>query len=302
MILTVSLNPVLQKTIVFSSFREGQVNRSSKYRFDASGKGVNVSRVLAQLGEKFVHITPAGGVFRDFFFSLLEKDGIRFESVESGADIRCCTTVLNKEKGTTTEIVEEAKPVSGDTEPAIRELFLSKLPLADAVILSGARAAGFSSEIFPFMVREARIQKKFVCLDIRGEDLKNALTYSPDIVKPNLPEFFETFFDGEHPDTTLTQGQCSVIKAKMNSLSNRYKTKIVLTNGAEEIFCSCPGKDFRTLRPGPVSAFNTTGCGDAFAAGFVSSFLRTKKIENALNEGVRCAALNAVHVRPGVVS
>ncbi len=77
MVLVVCLNPTLQKTLVFSSLREGEVNRTPTYYLDASGKGVNVARVLGQLGIESVHLTHAGGMFREVFITLAEQDGLR---------------------------------------------------------------------------------------------------------------------------------------------------------------------------------------------------------------------------------
>ena len=62
--LTICLNPVLQKTIVLPHLYEDEVNRSREYYFDAAGKGIFVSKVLMQLGEKAVHLTQAGGRFQ----------------------------------------------------------------------------------------------------------------------------------------------------------------------------------------------------------------------------------------------
>jgi fructose-1-phosphate kinase PfkB-like protein len=73
----------LQKTLVLKNLQENEVNRSSGYYFDASGKGINVSRVLLQLGEPVVHLTQAGGVNKRHFLSLAQKAGILYQGVES---------------------------------------------------------------------------------------------------------------------------------------------------------------------------------------------------------------------------
>ena len=71
MILTLCLNPVLQKTIVFSmNLEKNCVNRAKSHLFDVSGKGVNVSRVLTQLGIPVLHITQIGGDFSNLFKKL----------------------------------------------------------------------------------------------------------------------------------------------------------------------------------------------------------------------------------------
>ena len=95
MILTVCLNPTLQKTLCFPSVTQGEVNRTDNHRLDASGKGINVSRVLTQLGKTAVHLTQLGGELRPLFLSLCKKDKLlgslgTVEWVESKSPIRFC--------------------------------------------------------------------------------------------------------------------------------------------------------------------------------------------------------------------
>lgn len=108
-ILVVCLNPTFQKTLLFDHFQENEVNRSSMYRQDASGKGINVARIITQLGGKAMHLTHLGGARKDEMISLINKDKIELYYIEAESEIRTCTTIINKEKNTTTELVEEAK-------------------------------------------------------------------------------------------------------------------------------------------------------------------------------------------------
>src|ERR1700690_2095126 len=114
--LAVCLNPTLQKTLVFSSVRSGDVNRCLKSRLDASGEGVNVARVLVQLGETCTHLTHAGGQFRRTFINLAQQSGVSLQAIDSKSDIRFCTTMIELESDTTTELIETSERVSESTE------------------------------------------------------------------------------------------------------------------------------------------------------------------------------------------
>lgn len=92
--LTISLNPTLQKTLVFRDVKLNEVNRCTEQFLDVSGKGINVSRVLLQLNEAVNHLTPVGGRDRELFLSLAAQDGIQCYTVDSGIDIRWCYTVI----------------------------------------------------------------------------------------------------------------------------------------------------------------------------------------------------------------
>ena len=196
-ILAVCLNPTLQKTLRFSSIISNTVNRTADHRLDASGKGINVTRVLTQLGKKAVHLTQLGGVLRPLFLSLCGQDELSVEWVESESPIRFCYTLLTKSDNSVTELIEESEKVAAGTEERLLERFDSLLGDASldlkSLVISGTKAAGFSDEAIPLMTRKAKEKGLRVILDVKGKDLTESLRYGPDIVKPNLFEFAATF-------------------------------------------------------------------------------------------------------------
>jgi len=194
--LTVCLNPTLQKTLRFSSIFPGTVNRTGSHRLDASGKGINVTRVLTQLGKKAVHLTQLGGVMRPLFLSLCGQDDCSVQWVESGSQIRFCYTLLSDTDGAVTELVEESEAVNAGTEERLLEKFdeiLARDTDLKWLIISGTKAAGFSGMVIPAMTQRAKEKGLKVILDIKGKDLSGSLKYEPDIVKPNLFEFAADF-------------------------------------------------------------------------------------------------------------
>jgi 1-phosphofructokinase/tagatose 6-phosphate kinase len=96
--LAVCMNPTLQKTLVFSGLLPDSVNRTEEYRLDASGKGINVCRVLTQLGKEACHLTQLGGALRPLFLELCERDGLRVEWVESSSPYVFATPLSTKNK------------------------------------------------------------------------------------------------------------------------------------------------------------------------------------------------------------
>jgi len=297
--LSICLHPVLQKTIVLPCLRENKVNRSGEYYFDASGKGVNVCRVLTQLKEHVLHLTQAGGRNRELFLHMLALEKIPVKWVDSFSEIRFCYTLFTKEHHTSTEIVEEAVPVGPGTEKQIMNTFLEHLPLSHTIIISGTKAAGFSDRLYPHMVREAKKAGKLVVLDFRGDDLKNSLQYSPDIIKPNRDEFIATFFpeQGAIPDNTVEALEKKIMN-KMMSLQRQYNVITVLTNGSKPVLYY-ESNTIARICPPKITPLNTTGCGDAFTAGFASEFRRSRDITKAVKKGLSCGRKNALTLRPG---
>ncbi len=300
--LTICLNPVLQRTLVLPRLLENEVNRSGEYYLDASGKGLNVTRVLAQLGERAVHLTQAGGRNRDLFLSLAERDGLEVRWVESGSEIRFCYTLLSREARTSTEVVEEAEPVAPGTEDAILLAFRELLPRHDAVIFSGTKAAGFSERLFPSMVQEAKRLGLAVILDVRSGDLVNSLPHRPDAIKPNFTEFISTFFPGEEigeheEDAGLTER----VRRKMREIAGEYGCAVVLSRGRRGTLFTAGGGEVEEEPVEPVEPVNTTGSGDAFTAGLASVLLRGGNLREAVRRGHDCGRRNATLLRPGVI-
>jgi fructose-1-phosphate kinase PfkB-like protein len=298
-ILTLCLNPVLQKTIVLPRLQENKVNRSSEYYFNVSGKGVNVSRVLRHLKVDVLHLTQAGGRNRELFLDMCRQDDIPVRWTDSGSEIRFCYTLINREHHTSTEIVEEAAPVAPGTEEKIEELFLSLLPGCCAVIISGSKAAGFSSRLYPGLVKKAKEAGKITILDYRKDDLKNSLAALPDVIKPNYTEFVATFFPGQDSGNWKDKDELdTMVTGKIIQLWKDYGIMTILTNGENRVRYVDGGK-IRSVVPQKIVPVNTIGCGDAFAAGFADVYVRSGDVTEAVHSGLECARKNALSMKPG---
>jgi 1-phosphofructokinase family hexose kinase len=292
--LTICLNPVLQKTLRLEQLVHGAVNRLASHRFDASGKGINVTRVLDQLGERATHLTQLGGRFREQFLALAAEDALEVCWRDSGAEIRFCYTILEARGAVTTEVVEEANRVATGTEQQLDAAFSALLGDATWVTLSGTKAAGFSPELYPRWVAAARAAGKGVLLDLRGADLRESLPASPAVIKPNFDEFVATFLaDRERPSV-------SEVRELMTVIARRHDTAVVLTRGCEETLVATKSEAW-VQGVETVTPVNTTGSGDACAAGIVTVLARGGTLREAVTEGHRCGALNAQLVGPGTI-
>jgi tagatose 6-phosphate kinase len=309
--LSVCLNPALQETVVLERLREDEVNRSSEYRQDASGKGINVTRVLTQLGERATLLTQAGGRSRARFLSLAEQDGLCVTWVDSGSEIRTCTTLLNREQATCTEIVQEAVAVAPATESRVREAYARLLPEHSVVIFSGTKAPGFSDGLYPALVEQAKLVGATVVLDVSGADLRACLEHAPDVVKPNFAEFSATFVtDGmpsEHArDADLEQR----VREQMSAVAGRYGCAVVLTHGTQPTLFVEPGGgepsrsgtgEVMGIAVEPIRPLNSIGSGDAFTAGLARALAHGAELREAVRQGHECGQKNAALIRPGVI-
>jgi len=301
--LSICMNPTLQKTLVFSGLFKDTVNRTGEYRLDASGKGINVSRVLTQLGKNCCHLTQLGGNLRPLFLELCRNDNLRVEWVESNSPIRFCYTLIDRSDSSVSEIVEEAERVGEGTEERFLEAFSVLVEESATLIISGTKAQGFSNSLVPEMVKRAKTAGLRVILDVRGQDLLNSLQYQPDIIKPNLYEFISTFAP-EFISRNAIQGGEGEIREKAGKiwkeLFKKFRGALVLTRGADSVWFSDKAElleyKFESIKP-----VNTIGSGDAFTAGLAAALDEGFSLGEAVKQGVRCGALNAGLLRPGVI-
>jgi fructose-1-phosphate kinase PfkB-like protein len=297
--LAVCLNPTIQKTLVFDGLKLDEVNRAKVVRTDASGKGVNVARVLSQLGAEAIHLTHSGGHDGDWFRSLCAADDVDLRWVDSESDVRFCTTVIDAIAGTATELVEESAPVLAGTEEAILELFDATIGEVEVLIISGTKAPGYSDSVVPEMARRAALRGVLTILDIKGKDLAACLPFRPAVVKPNLAEFLSGLpaggaaGSGEVPLRSLAHATALDWKGK-------FGAELVLTRGGAPIWFEEEGEPVEEAVL-PVRAINPTGSGDAFTAGLAFALSGGASLREAVREGARLGALNAANIKPGSI-
>jgi 1-phosphofructokinase family hexose kinase len=297
-ILAVCLNPTDQRTVRLERLDKGEVNRAVESRLDASGKGVNVGRVLLQLGAEVRHLTHLGPG-RGEFLRLCAADGLEVVWAESDSPIRTCTTLLDPTDGSTTEIIEPTGPVDETCVAAIQAAFTEHLAWADWVVLSGSKAPGYPKDLFADFCREAAAAGKPVAADYRGEELIASLPERPALVKINLVEFCATFLPGLEVSEADDSAALPAARKKLAELSSEGMD-FVITRGAREILCAHQG-EISAIAPRRITPVNTIGSGDAATAGMVFSLASGADLTSAAAEGARCGAANAALLKPGTI-
>ena len=297
--LTVCLNPTLQVTVRLPGLTPGQVNRAVDSRLDASGKGVNVTRILSQLGEDVVHLTHTGGRYQEEFARLASDDDLTIDAVRGSIEIRHCYTLLTKDSNQTTEIVEPGGHATPELERSVLEAFERILPSSHTVIISGSKAPGYSQTLYPEMVRLAREARTRVILDYRGDDLAASLPEHPDLIKINVSEFAQTFLDMSIPEDLPPADLPKGIATRMITL-DEDGISVVLTNGRQPVMFVEDGA-IREITPVQVVPVNTIGAGDSMTAGIAAGLHRGQSLRASIELGLDCARRNVELLRPGVI-
>ena len=259
--------------MVFSGLVKDTVNRTGEYRLDASGKGINVSRLLAGSGRNCRYLTHLGGVLRPLFLELCARDGLRVEWVESSSPLCFCYSLINTAENSVTELVEEAESVGEGTEKRLLEAFSALVPECGTLIISGPRAPGFSDTLIPEMVRQARAAGCRIILDACEQDLLNSLPCGPLIIKSSLYDFVSTFAP-ELVSRDHIRGNEADIKEKIGKiwteLPKEYPCALVLRAGTGSVWYAEKGEPALYCFE-PAEPHNAAGSEDAFTAGLAAA-------------------------------
>ncbi|HSR04591.1 MAG TPA: 1-phosphofructokinase [Proteiniclasticum sp.] len=188
MIITVTLNPAMDKTMILDGIEIGEVNRADSVRNDVGGKGINVSKVLKALGTDSMATGFLGGILEDLFHKELKKLEIedRFTSVEGNT--RTNIKLVDRKNNTNTDINEPGPIISSSELEQFLRVFNEALHEGDLVVLSGGIPQNIPSDIYGTLTRKAKEKGAKVVVDADGEALSHALNEIPYMIKPNEKE------------------------------------------------------------------------------------------------------------------
>ncbi len=187
MIVTVTLNPALDKTVTIDTLKPGGLNRIKSVTVDAGGKGVNVAKMAKVLGVDCVATGFCGG---DGGLELINKlDGleIKHDFVKVNHNTRTNTKVLDDSYGIT-ELNEAGVTVTQAEEDELCEKLLSYLADDTIYVLSGSTHANAKSDYYKKLITLLKEQGAIVFFDADGEAFKNAIAAKPYFIKPNNEE------------------------------------------------------------------------------------------------------------------
>ncbi|MGB7964295.1 MAG: 1-phosphofructokinase [Propionicimonas sp.] len=259
MIVTVTFNPSLDRTMAFPELVRGEVLRADSAFEDPGGKGVNVTRFLTAYGTESVAVLPAGGPMGHALVSLLVDAGIPHRAIAISGRTRANVTVVEPD-GTTTKL-NEPGPVLGPDE--LDALVASVAELATPggwVVVAGSLPTGQSTDIVLRIAQVAREAGALFGLDISGLALADGLAAKPDLIKPNEEELGE-ILGRELDSLEKVLGGCEEARER----------------GAGAVICSLGAAgavlvdaNGRWLGKGPkVSVLSTVGAGDSLLSGFL---------------------------------
>ena len=266
MILTVTLNPSLDRTIEVSSLEPGAVHRALRTRLDPGGKGVNVTRALLANGLTSRAVVPLGGPDGAQLRALLEAEQVDVVDVPVEGSTRSNVTVAEAD-GTVTKLNEPGANLTQAELSTLTGLVLDQSAPGDWVVLCGSLPPGVDDGEYAAMTKLLRSSGRLVAVDTSGPALRHAVAASPDLVKPNREELAEVV--GRELDSI------AAVLAAAHELHARGVGHVLVSLGADGavLVGGAPGGDLPDLvgTSRVATPRSTVGAGDAFLAGYLSA-------------------------------
>jgi 1-phosphofructokinase family hexose kinase len=188
MILCLNLNAAIDKTIIVSSFEINRIHRPESVVALAGGKGCNVARALKKLGETPVVSGWVGGFSGQFIENELLLEKIRTDFIYTESESRTCTSILDRENQTMTEIYEVGESVPVEKVNELRDHLLATIGKYQAITLSGSMPPGVPSDFYADLIEMARRENVLTFLDTSWDALRKGVEAGPSFVKPNEAE------------------------------------------------------------------------------------------------------------------
>ena len=308
MIVTLTLNPSLDRTIEVDSLTRGAVIRAGGARVDPGGKGVNVSRALLANGVPSRAVLPCGGDDGQRLVRLLDQDGVETVAVRCAGATRSNVTLVEPD-GTVTKINEPGAALTEVEVDGVADAVLqaARCDPVDWVVACGSLPPGVPVDLYAALCRRFAVAGLRVAVDTSGPALLAAVAAGAELVKPNREELAEA--------VGRPLGSLRDVVAAAEELRSWGAGTVLASLGPDGAVLVGPGGVLAGESP-PVEPRSTVGAGDALLAGFLAAGTRGAGPADALAEalawGAAAAALpgsrmprpadisrTAVRVQPG---
>lgn len=280
MIVTVTMNPAIDKTVELPVFLHGELNRLTHVEVDAGGKGINVSKTIRELGGTTLATGFLGGGGGSVIAGVLEKLNIPGSFIAVDGETR--TNMKMMEPGGILTELNEPGPVI--KEEQVQELLARLTEMADEdtwFVLAGSIPNGVDKDIYKKIILAVKEKGAKVFLDADGELFARAVEAAPDLIKPNRFEL-EQYFNEENTDTDM------LVKMSRKLLAKGVGMVCVSMGKDGALFVT--GEEAYIVPGLNVKVSSTVGAGDAMVAALTYGMSEGRDLETCIRMGVAASA------------
>jgi 1-phosphofructokinase family hexose kinase len=293
MIVTVTLNAAIDRTLTVPNFQRGQRHRASAGVTLAGGKGINVARALKLLGVPVVATGLVGGTTGTRIVEELTNEAILNDFVHIEGESRTSTAVVDPTGGTYTEINEWGPAVRPDELDMLLDKLRYLTQGAELVVFAGSLPRDVEPSFYAEVTRELTRRHIQVALDTEGQPLVLGVEAEPFLVTPNQAEAEALVGQEFHDDEDFRVALDTVAEmGARNVLITTDQGALALLREERE-----PTR-YRAIAP-PVDPVSTVGSGDVLLAAFMAARHAGRPNEEALRAAVAAGAASTLEVGAG---
>lgn len=296
MIITVTLNAAIDKSLSVPNFRLGRRHRTVEQRTMAGGKGVNIARTLKALGQPVIATGFAGGATGTHIVEQLTEESILNDFVRIREESRTNTSVLDPTTGEQTEINERGPEVSVSEVELFRDKLLYLARGAAIVVFAGSLPRGVEPDLYAGLIHDLERLEVTTVIDTDGEPLRQAARAEPHVVSPNVLEAEELVgheFAGE-------EERLQVVR-EIAAIGPREAIMTLPDGCIAQVLIDGQPQAKRARIEQRAEPIARRGSGDAFLAGYVAARYEGRAPDHCLRLGVACGAESTGRLEAGLI-
>ena len=285
MIFTLTLNPVLDRTLIVPALKLNEVLRPTEVHLDFGGKGFNVSRALKKLEMDSLALGFVGGTIGSQLEHGLINLGIRTDLISVEGETRTNTVIIEAGSGVYTKVNEPGPIIS----PADQEILLNRIsdllaPKANWV-LSGSLPPGIPTSFYATLIQRINASGGRVYLDASDEPFLLGCEAAPFLIKPNLEEAGYAWGNAISTPRDLLYAITFFLSCDIEV--------VALSTGADGLWLANRSTTIHA-RPPAITVRNPVGNGDALMAGLVGAFANDLSMAETARWATACGTISAV--------
>jgi 1-phosphofructokinase family hexose kinase len=295
-ILTVTLNAAIDRTVAVPNFRLARRHRAVESRTVAGGKGINVARALSLLGRPVVAAGMVGGPTGTRVLEQLHEESVLTDFVRIAAETRINLAVIDPTSGEQTEINERGPAVSPEEVKKLFERIGYLAGGAKICVLAGSLPPGAGDDLYAKLVSDLTRRGVLVVLDAEGEAMLAGVRAGASMVTPNEREAEELVGQEFAEDgSDVAHGLQELVRL------GAAEAAITRPEGCVAAVGENSNRRLLEVHTEPLEPVSTVGSGDAFVAGYVAARYEDRTPEECLAYGVACGAESTQHFGAGTV-
>ncbi len=284
MILTVTLNPLLERRFIYDKVSYGSENRSGASILGAGGKGINVSRQLNNLKVQNNALIFLGGNNGRLLKDVLYEDKISFTHVRTESETRECAIIFEQEENSLSTFFGPNANITKSEVDEFKHKLDKTIQNCQIAVFSGSSPCEETNSIIPFGIELANKYDKISICDTYGKHLSSCIDSEPTILHNNFSELEKSL------DISLSSE-----KKVLNFIDDLYKKgikQIYLTNGKKPSYALTFGFKYKIESP-DINLVDATGSGDSFVAGIAYGLHNSLVFEETVKIAAALGAANA---------